>query len=467
MENSGFRGFEGHGAITSGNISCPSHVSGRYDIFGQSKVTCTLLVEDKHRKTLEEIFQKKNFAVSARLANGQTIWLRNLHSIQLSGPRLEAEGFEVVVGNRLPIQNIEGALNCTFYFPLTPVVQVRAARTRTLTGGIETTRKPGDEIVFGTPFGQATLGDSFQFLDRDYSPKDIAVEHHRGFLYFYLENPTITDWDKLVDELDKVTELPLLVLSFLSRRLIRWYELQLFFSPKDSSSGEFQIINLYRIGARDSYEDNYHLIEQAALSNGSFQTILDAFARSEAEIGTALRRAIAFLIASYDADLYLESSIVSTYTAIEILVSALSSHNGKEMIMTRSEFEQLREKLKTDLEELFGDAEMKKKQVLEKAGELRRRSLFERLVELLNAANVSFDDLWENEDSVQGLHEILKRRNDLIHRGSEVSSQYTVDEFRLRIILERWILQLLGFPLDHLSPLAYDRLLAIAKYPML
>src|SRR5207247_2326158 len=49
--------------------------------------------------------------------------------------------------------------------------------------------------------------------------------------------------------------------------------------------------------------------------------------------------------------------------------------------------------------------------ILNKVGELQRRSLYERLVELLNDANVPFTDLWADRDSTKGLHEILQRRN--------------------------------------------------------
>jgi hypothetical protein len=160
-----------------------------------------------------------------------------------------------------------------------------------------------------------------------------------------------------------------------------------------------------------------------------------------------LRRIMNFVIPNDKGTI--ESEFVTLYSALEMLVSHYRKNKDLEFILKSNQFNKVRKKLKTSIEELkLQPIQMKRMQ--EKLSELNRVSFSTAFEQFCKNYKVNLQDLWSITDNSDGIT-LSQIRNRLVH-----GEHFTYEETRalpfakdqLRWTVERMILGVLKFPVS-------------------
>lgn len=139
-------------------------------------------------------------------------------------------------------------------------------------------------------------------------------------------------------------------------------------------------------------------------------------------------------------------------------MAGLSAEEDNKMgvILPSSDFKKLTRKLKSVIEKEIDDEDLQSG-IINKLGELNRRSILDRLLKYIEKYKVPVEKLWKTGTDVKSeLRKIIKRRNLYIHQGLiEDIEQYYDDSLRLRTLVELWILRLLDCPEDSINQNAF------------
>ena len=265
------------------------------------------------------------------------------------------------------------------------------------------------------------------------------------------------DLDKLFsqfsDELDDFAR----VLTFLSRRNVRWSRMHLTSDVSENDKSHW--VEQRRIRASYSTKgqrEREPLINPHRLSPDDLNNIYQAYRASP--IKQSLASAIIYTVAGYDST-FADSRIANAYTAIEAVVSGLTEHDESAYTISKPLFKKLAKKLRTNITE-FADTvkidPLMATAITNKLPELRRRPIIDQVVDCIREHDIAWKDIWPDGVELRGaIGKLYKRRNRFIHSGQLGNvGQASVDAERLLIITERLIFRLLnGNPAwhDHFS----------------
>jgi hypothetical protein len=166
---------------------------------------------------------------------------------------------------------------------------------------------------------------------------------------------------------------------------------------------------------------------------------------------------------SYE-DGYLESHLMSSYSALESMVSGLSDNKGYSSLLGKGQYKKFRKKMIDLIENEFDDENLING-LSKKLAEFQRRPYFDQLLSVLNDYPIDSSLLWPPETDVNTeLHNIIKRRNNLIHKGLvDTGNISRFDLNRIQKMIELLILKLLDCPNEAINKYSLWRDAPITK----
>lgn len=157
---------------------------------------------------------------------------------------------------------------------------------------------------------------------------------------------------------------------------------------------------------------------------------------------------------------YIESQTLYAFTAFEAIVNALEEY-APSLTMDRAAFRRFRRRVETGIKSSSAECGLTDSQVRDvnrKVGELHRRPLVTRSVEVVTALGVVWQDLWPGIGNLEtALQASYARRSTFIHAGRLANPAASArDAVRIACLAERIVYSLLQGDQAWLSPLAYS-----------
>jgi hypothetical protein len=268
--------------------------------------------------------------LSGKTEGGLDIWspefrltkaTRGLSHEPSSGDPLSMEGATAffVEGNLGNFNASKGKIVCVVSLTPTPLALLTDGYYLRYWDGTITRRnktsKTRKGIRWKTRLGQAELIDNYEYIDEriGFNVASIQVQKCQITIRVGTRRRNVS-LRMIISELEKTLEEPLLILSFLSRQSVSWYEAKAAFLSKDYAT-EVHRDAIARRQQNLLYDSEIDIkasrlnvpVEPQALQEGLFQTILDACIQSP--LHTTIRQAIQYLLLSYERGGYFEAHL--------------------------------------------------------------------------------------------------------------------------------------------------------------
>lgn len=350
--------------------------------------------------------------VEGKLPSGDVLRLSKpwLKRIQENEFQVECNGF--TLGDESPPPFNSGKLYVAVRVPAVEVLRIPSVDVQHGLGSIESSAKWEDAIIWDSGMGRFLIANCYH-LDHLTGPQEeMSVQVPVGELNLESEMPSGAKPLEIMEHVEALVEKPLWILSFLARKILLWYEIEVTILPPPYS-GDRPVSLLKR---RDTHvgrsRNRRPILLQRQLRGVAFGSLVDALASSPA--ADWLLRATIYCIAAN------EKGTVETELAMTLL-AAESLCNG---------FRRIQKKV---------------------GGSGGGNALWEKLRDLVLAKGVRTDDLWPATTSLTtGLEEAAKKtRNEFIHEARINDLVGCLkNTARIRIITERGILKILGWQDD-------------------
>lgn len=186
------------------------------------------------------------------------------------------------------------------------------------------------------------------------------------------------------------------------------------------------------------------IIRLQELKTGVFEHLVNIHKKSpDKEI---IARVLPYLLTSYE-DGYYEPHLMNAFSALEGIVNNIGIRHNLTYLLKNNQFKRFSKKV-NDLidQEDMGDEIASG--IKNKVPDLRRRAFIECLLFLLEKYEIKTQLLWPpGIDERKEFHNIVKRRNTLVHQGI-IGRKGTIefDLSRIQRLVELWILKLLDCP---------------------
>lgn len=327
-------------------------------------------------------------------------------------------------------------------------------------------------LQWQTSIGVASFTDSFEYPtaeDVGYYQAQLRIRRFGVAIERRLER--IVSPVALLEELSNMFGSAFSMISFLSRRRVDWFRVEIIYIPDDNLKRDSRkVIALRRrwLGYSRGVDErtySYSLVRLDHLKNGLFETLLDRFESSS--LRNALDGVIVHLMMSHE-DVYFENRYISAFTALESLVNILAEENRVYSILDDESFRSLKRELAGVIKKTIpgkGKKEIRAA-LYSKLMELSRRAFIEKLLVLKDRYGLQLDELWPAECDIDcELDRLVKRRNRYLHQGiMDNFEAYFYDLNRIQNIVELWILKLLHVPEQAVNPAALGHLVPIGRY---
>jgi len=384
---------------------------------------------------------------------GRPIFAPMLHLEHTSGRDFKGSAQELRVGEEKIVGDIGWqVINC--YLWETPIAQPEVDHfERWWTGELRGHRLPGSKkapinrITFSLGRFRFSLHFDFE-VSATPTARELLLRIPRPTLYANLtKSRRDSDIRKLLltleSELDDFTR----VLTFLSRRHVRWSRMTVMTQMEQNSQTEISEYARIR-GSRSSHRprDIAGLINPYRLDPDALDQLFQAYRSlpTKKSVGAA----IIYIIAAYDS-VFVDAKLATAYTAFEAVVSALSEQAGRSRTLSSNAFHRLSRALKKTISEFAVTEQLLNEEadaLTAKLPELQRRPIVNQAVMLIETMHVQWQDLWPAGLTLQEvIQPIFARRNRFIHAGDIGHvRQATADSRRLLVLTERLIFALLG-----------------------
>jgi hypothetical protein len=261
----------------------------------------------------------------------------------------------------------------------------------------------------------------------------------------------------LLDQAEKLLELPLLCLSLLSRRSIRWFELGVTVTLEPECRKHFEArrrVRFWPDDVHDPEEDPVLGEEEAA--RGEFAAILTALEQSP--LASDLGRAIRYHLSSFRAN-GLESRFILGFAAFETLVNTLDFANPflAHSAVGMPALEKAIHRIVKCHSTREGLPDLAAQSLRSKVGEFRRPAFVPKALHHLNRLAVDTSHLWIDDATCRnmvdkGLARTSAARNMLVHNTTIGDfTRLRADLARLQCLFERLLFSALGAPRDSAS----------------
>lgn len=301
-------------------------------------------------------------------------------------------------------------------------------------------------IIWASEKGEATLIDYYSFINDVIWNFDLLVRLKKNTLILNFETQGDIDIKSILYQIPRFLFDDLNLISFLSRMRVVVEEASINYKEGEKYIDAFSRYKSWH-GFRSLPTNQrfpYNIIDSKHLRDGLFNTLITNFKKSPYK--EVIRKTIPFLLSSYE-DGYIETILINAYAGLESMVDGISKIYKNEYLLNNNQFKRLTRKIKETIRQEISDDEIFEG-VAKKLPELRRRAFLDRLIFLLRDQNVNSSLIWPpNTDEPKEFHNLLKRRNNLIHQGHlDYGIITSFDLSRIQKLLEIWILSLLECP---------------------
>ena len=245
------------------------------------------------------------------------------------------------------------------------------------------------------------------------------------------------------------------VISFLSRRQVRWVETELL-SERRQETPLLQVRRSRSIfGSRKPPEP---LIWAARLGRDDLAQIYRNYI--ESPYREPIEHAITYLNAHWQQD-FIDEQFANAFTAFETVVNGVSAVDGDDRLLSDEAFGDFRRVLEESIAKFAASRNLDKNWRAEMYGrllELRRRSIVPRTLKLLDRYSVRWQIMWRGDADIgRELQEVYKRRSLFLHTGRIIDyRQAKADSIRLHFLAEQLVYRILGAKNDWLHTIAYS-----------
>ena len=290
--------FVARGEAYRNEISLPVTITGSYDTLATDPVRCTIMPDMEN--FVGGVFDENhNLQLRGRTELGKEIWIPKLRvesflSAHSRDPEVsdqvswEGNAKLFAEGDLKEFDASNGEIICSIFTSPTPLALSSVSYVPNYDGtigiwqGDEKKRKP---ILWQTSLGEAELIDTYSYhRDEKIGLNQALIRIQRCQITTKIrlsgQISLKTIINKLVTEFDDA----LLLLSFLGRSRVVWYEAEVFYRPDsdDNLSRDFRKANVRRdqwFGYKHDYDDLQFslinvLVKYEALRNGTFQQLL-------------------------------------------------------------------------------------------------------------------------------------------------------------------------------------------------
>jgi hypothetical protein len=293
-------------------------------------------------------------------------------------------------------------------------------------------------IRWNTKLGPAELMENYEYLDENLGFDKALIQIQKCQITIKLKSRRrAISLQSILMDLESTLEEPLLLVSFLSRQSILWYEARANFLSKDQPVKDDRNA-IVRHGQNQIYEAKADTSRFAvpvlpeALNGGLFQLLLNSYEASA--LKSCIRQTIQYLLTSYEMR-YFEARLGLMYAVLESLVHGLSIHHGMAYLMGSSKFDKLSKKLKEVIQREIPEEDVARG-VIDKLAELRRPPIQGRLLKILKMYKLDNIRQRHSPDMATALQGILQRRNNYIHQGIIDSEKQPDDLYFLQELIE-------------------------------
>jgi len=441
-------------ATNSEGVSSDVLIDIKYNKYSPDQIECQISSAETESARFAKLFVTDtiDLKISGFLENKTKLVVNDVHGYYLKGRTadLNIDSFSVGHPDKIPFNS--GYILAEIKIPEAPAIEVAKAIGLSYLGEIENKRKDEDAIFWINEFGEFSIADFYEYEN---GKVGLSSTIHRIKVFQIVIKKKFAQSfiiEEIVPEIEKEIEDILWLLSFINRRRLFWYEINIKIIPVPDDR-EIWIPNYYKrrksiiSGKADS--QNY-LIGQNELAKGGFYKILQEYRNHPMK--NEIRRAIIYTAVSYEHDT-VEAQIQTIYLAVEVLVNSLSETRGYFNVLQKDSFKKLLKKVKEVVSAYFGDESKYKNEkswlILNLLG-LNTIPFIDRLIKCIGELDIEVLDFLNEPDLLKPTFEnIQRRRNKLIHKGEIREPDRLIEDLIiLRALSERFILELLKWPLD-------------------
>jgi hypothetical protein len=465
--------FVAHGEIVRGANSVPATIVGKLPSQGLGNVGCKVSIEDWPLDFGSLYDYQDPLQLKGKTEEGKDIWSpefqinrarRGFLHRPSTQDRFLLEGVAAffIEGDLSTFDASKGEIGCIV--SVTPTILSQDTNGRYLPNWDGTIARSGNArqgIHWNTLLGEAELLDNYEYLHEKVGFEDVLIRFQKCQITLkIIPQHRETSLRSLIIEVKEILDVPLLLLSFLSRRSITWYEAKATFIPADRATEVFRDAKAlhqqslgYDLGTDTISSQANVPVNLQALKEGAFQAILQSYEGSP--LKNTIRQTIQYLLITHESG-YFEARLGLVYAALECLVDGLSKHNRMTYLMGSSKFDKLSKKLAQTIQSEVPDESIALG-VIAKLPELRRPAIRERLLKLLEIYKLN--NIRMSSDLSTALQGILERRNHYIHQGVVDYDKQLDDFYLLQELIELWLLTLLECPDTAINSLAFRQII--------
>jgi hypothetical protein len=415
----------------------PALVNLEYDKYDPRVLNCRLALENVSDEPSVLLSRKLHPRILGQLPTGESIQIEYIDysiktylSTKQSYINLVVD--TILFGSFGDIPFMSGKYDISITLLDAPSVHVYGSIELSPLGEIKEERKPDDGISMQSDIGDMLIGNYYDFEKIKYGIENayLRIEKTKIIITNSIIDQSINT-EKLIAQSEKETKDILLLLSFINRRFVHWYEIKADIIPEKNSI--YQITKKKKVHQfKDVSEDP--LFYQETLKNGLFSDLVQAYRKSP--LKDTITKTIIFLVASYEKDT-IDSKLQAVYSAIDAIANRIS----------------IKHKI------LYSCSQK---------GTKVKRPINERIYDIVD--KIYKINCWDfgNPDKINlGLiiYDIFKRRNDMLHEARIELDQSYADLYRLRALCERMVLAELGFnDYNKYSGGAYWKLRSISEF---
>lgn len=443
--------FYAKGEFSFSGSTIPAELNGKYKSYSNDSIEFNLWSDASEAPKLFDASMSfpYNVTFKGKTEHGESILLLGIKPNAIVGfnhlegdARLFMKGdvdYIVKPGETLSIYSIVSPT--TLIFP--DWTYLRSYDGTITTIGTETER-------IGIPWninnGTARLIDRYEYVDGNDKDENVTLRIQTNSLVLTIHPEVETEIKAFFLQLQKLLFEDLSVLSFIGRKRISLIEANARVNVDGKVKSAFARYRtwggFYNLPSDQS--QLRQLIKPGSLQDGVFKTLVENYRISPYK--SVIDRTIPYLLTSYE-DGYVETHLINAYAALESMVDGIGATFDQEYLLGNKPFKRLSKKLEDLVRQNIDDVETANG-IIKKIPELRRRNFLDRLLFLLDKQRVNTKLIWPpGIDEPSEFHELLKRRNLLIHTGTiDQNETWRFDLNRVQKLVELWILKLLDCP---------------------
>lgn len=439
-----------HGtASTSFGTSVPLAFSVTYPKYRSGPLQVQGIVTDANRHPLEIGFGGLTGEVEVwgQLPSGEILRLEHARANGWKGNGIDLRCTGFTHGVESPLEFTGGNYWIVVSIPHTEVFDTRISETNSYLGTVESARSVGDGIRWHSRLGEALLADFYDY-ERPYEQRDMLIRVKKTAVSFKGKITNSIVPLEFVSAVEEEMDDPLRLLCFLSRRLLRWFEIQASFEAL--AAGRFSRCSFVKRQNISSHFDveKDSVLSQPQLAEGGFEMLLKALRASP--IKDWLRTAMVYVSSSHQKQ-SLEDSLAAAYLALETLSLGFARSTETEKVLGSQDDENFVSLMRSTVEAFCEQGSIKsdvKEQLIDSVKSSPRTSFKRRVKALIRDTQIPTEDLWPAGTKLSmGLQTIIDRRNKFIHEAKIPSAVRAIvkDRQRIQTLVERGILVLLGW----------------------